>query len=143
LRLAEALRDASDRAAVGAAVEKVGGLEQGDLSVGEPAQNRLLLRKGVPVRGAGEAEKVDEVALAAATAASLERRRRRRTFLDPAGLDRELLAERTDVDELGSLTGGETHRTLAHQERPLAHGTRPRCRDLRDPHLGVDFSQAC
>ncbi len=40
-RLAEALRDPSDRAAVGASVEEVGSLEEGDLVVGKTAEDRL------------------------------------------------------------------------------------------------------
>ena len=134
LRLAEALRDAADGAPVGAAVEEVGGLEQRDLALREPAQDRLLPRQRLLVGGAGEAEELDEVALAPAAAPVLERRRRRRALLDPARLDRELLAERADVDELRALRRGKAHGALAHQQRPLAHGAGTRRCDFRHPH---------
>jgi hypothetical protein len=58
-------------------------LEQRDLAVGELAQDRLLPRQRALVGGAGEAEELDEVALATAAATVLERRRRRRALLDP------------------------------------------------------------
>ncbi len=54
-------------------------------------------------------------------------------------LERDLLAERADVDELGAFLGRETHRTLAHQECPLANCARPDHADLGHAH-GADYS---
>src|SRR5579884_3717207 len=50
--------------------------------------------------------------------------RRRRPLLDPAVLERDLLAERADVDELGAFVGREPGGPLSHQQRALAHGAR-------------------
>ena len=90
------------------------------------------MRQRVVVGGAREAEELDEAAPAAALAA--QRRRRRSALLDPAGLDGHLLAERTHVDELGAFRRREAHSALAHEQRPLADGARPRRCDLRNPH---------
>src|SRR4029077_2521477 len=76
----------------------------------------------------------DEVALPVTAASGLESRRGRRALPDPAGLDGELLAERTDVDELGALRRSEADGAFAHQQRPFADGARLRRSDLRDPH---------
>ncbi len=52
---------------------------------------------------------------------------------DPAVVERDLAAERADVDELLAVRR-EAERVLAHQERPLADRTGPRDVGLRDPH---------
>ena len=49
-----------------------------------------------------------------------DRRRGRRALLDPAVLERRLLAERADVDVLVAAVRREAHGPLAHQERALA-----------------------
>ena len=54
-------------------------------------------------------------------------------------LDRDLLAERADVDELGALLGREADRALAHQERALADRADPHRADFRDAHA-ADYS---
>src|SRR5262249_48713884 len=140
-RLAEALRDAADGAAIGAAVEEVGGLEQRDLGLGELAEDRLLPWERALVGGARETEELAEVALAAPAAAALQRRCRRRAFPDPACLDGELLAERADVHELGAFGRRKAHGALAHQQRPLAHRAGARRCDLRNPHPASDVTQ--
>src|SRR5437899_9195930 len=56
LRLAEALRDAADGAPVGTAVEQIGGRDEGDLALREPAQDGLLVRERLLLRRPGEAE---------------------------------------------------------------------------------------
>src|SRR5262249_43460137 len=121
-------------APVRAAIEEVGRFEKRDLSVGELAQDRLLARQSLLVRCTCETEELGEVALASAPAASLEGRRRGRALLDPARLGRKFLAERTHVNELRALGRSKAHGALAHQQRPLAHGARPRRCDFCDPH---------
>ena len=116
-RLAEALRDAADRAAVIARVEDVGRLHHLLLGSREPAQDRLG-DDGI-VRGLSPG--IEERREAAPALAALARNGRgsRAAFLDPAVVERELLAERTHVDELLAV-GREPDRALAGQERPLA-----------------------
>src|SRR5262245_15128295 len=82
LRVAEALGDAADGAAVRARVEQVGRLEQRDLPDGETAQDRLGRRDRL-LRLTAEPEQLDEPA-PPAPAVVLNHRRRRRAFLEPA-----------------------------------------------------------
>src|SRR5581483_1122571 len=136
-RLAEALRDPADGAAIGGAVEEVGRLEQRELVGGEPAEDRLRRRERLAVL-ATEAEQVAEAAAAPAPVAR-DHRRRRRALLQPAVLDRDLLAERAHVDELRAFLGRVADGALAHQERALADGADAHRRDLGHAH-GADYS---
>src|SRR5260370_40271954 len=80
-----------------------------------------------------QSEEVGDAATAA-PALGCDRRGRRRPFLDPPVLERNLLTERADVDELGTLVRGVAHRPLAHQKRPLADRAETHRRNLCDPH---------
>src|SRR6185295_7408668 len=95
----EALRDPLDRAAVLAAVEDVGGLDDRDLVVGESAQDRLRDDRLLGARAAA-AEQAAEPAAPPALAG--DGRRRRAALLQPAVLERDVDAERADVDEVGA-----------------------------------------
>ena len=57
-------------------------------------------------------------------------------------LDRDLLAERADLDELGTLVGREADGPLAEQERPFADGAHLDVRDLRHVHTAT-IARAC
>jgi hypothetical protein len=81
---------------------------------------------------AAEPEQVAEAAAPPAAIAG-DDRRRRRPLLDPAVLERDVLAERADVDELRPLLRGEEDRAFAHQQRPFA--------DRADAH-GCNFRHA-
>src|SRR4029077_4460079 len=90
-----------------------------------------------------KAEHLDEVALATTAAGALEGRRGGRALFDPTRLDGQLLAERTDVDELGALRRSEADGALAHQQRPLADRAGLRGSDFRDPHPASECSPRC
>src|SRR6266545_1312135 len=120
MRLAEALRDAADRAPVVARVEDFRRLDHLLLALREPSQDRLgddrlfgELPTGIEERGEA----------APPPALTRDGRRRRAAFLDPAMFDRDLLAERADVDEVLAVRS-EPDRTLAEKERPLADRAR-------------------
>src|SRR5205085_10411294 len=136
--LAEALRDPSDGAPVGAAVEEVCGLEKGHLIVGKPAEDRLRRGDGGVGGCPPEAEELGK-ASTAAPAVVADHGRRRRPLLEPPVLEGDLLAERADVDEVRPLLGREAHRTLAQEEGPLANCARPDHTDLGHAH-GADYS---
>src|SRR5438874_5246290 len=138
MRLAEALSDSADRAAVGARVEEVGRLDHRSLVVREAAQDRL---RGEGFLGSG-APRVEERAEAEAPPVRLvlERRRRGTAFLEPALLGRDLLAERADVDEIVAL-GSEAHRALAEEERSFADCARLRRECPGRPHQRATIAQ--
>src|SRR3954452_4902095 len=87
---AEASREALDRAPIGARVEEVRRLDDAELRLGEATQERL----GHDGRGVGDAPRREEPGEPAALARGRNRRRHRGALLDPAVLERELLAER-------------------------------------------------
>src|ERR1022692_2573274 len=132
-RLAEALRDAADRAPVAARVEQMGGLEQSGIAHRRAARDRLGRRNRLLRAGAGQAEELAEPA-AAPLARSRNRGRRRRPLLDPAVLEGGVLAERTDVDELRAVLRRVADRPLSHQQRPLADRADSGRADLGDVH---------
>jgi len=136
--LAETLGDAPHGAPVRARVEEVGGLEDGDLLLGQAAEDGLRRRDRLAVRS-GEAEELAEPASPASAPVTGDRRLRRRALLDPAVLDRRLLAEGAHVHELRSLLGREADRSLAEKQRPLADAALPQRGDLRHAHRN-DYS---
>src|SRR5262249_60866337 len=69
-----------------------------------------------------------------------ERRRRRTALLSPPVLERDVLAERADVDEVLAV-GGEPGCSLPHQQRAFANRTAASHRLPRDPHRR-DYSEA-
>jgi hypothetical protein len=96
-RLAEALGNPADGPAVVARVEDVGGLDHLLLGWGQPSEDRLrhhwLVRRLAP--------RIEERGQPAAAAALVRNGRGSRApLLDPAVVDRELDAERADVDEV-------------------------------------------
>ena len=102
LRRAEALRDAGDRAAVRARVEEVGGLDDGELGLRETAQDRLV-RDGRLLGSTASAEKAVPSGSCGGAASGGRRRQRRAPLAQPAVLERDLGAERADVDVLAAV----------------------------------------
>src|SRR5207249_1948319 len=113
-------------------VEDVGRLEQRDLLVRKAAKDRFLLRERLFTVGARDAKAAAEPPTAPAVA--VDGRRRWRALLHPARVERGLLAEWADLDELCAIGRREAHGTLAEEQRPLTDRARMRDRDLRDPH---------
>src|SRR5207244_2936324 len=128
-RLAEALGDPADRAPEGARVEQVGGLDDGELRLGQATQDRLADDRLIRRRALEERAET-----APLPAGERDRRRRRAPLLHPAVVERDVLAERAHVDELAVAVRREPHRTLPDQERPLADSARPRDGVSRDAH---------
>ena len=128
LRRAEALRDPADRAPELRGVEVVGRLDDRELRLGEPAQDRLARDR-----------RLGRARATPSSAASEKRLRRRRSAAivgvvgEPSLIQpystRGLLAERADVDVRRSPPFGENRiGALAHQERALAdRALRDRC----------------
>src|SRR5262249_9598952 len=121
-RRPEALRDPAHRAAVVARVEDVRSLDHLLLARRKPAEARLRndgIVRWLPAR-------VEERSEAAALASPLARngRRRRTALSDPAVLERDVGAERADVNEVLTVRG-EAQCALAGQECPLADRADP------------------
>ncbi len=122
--------DAFDRAAEEARVEEVGGLHERRLRVRETPQDGLRhdgLR--LAVRGAEELRP----ARALPSRPRGECRRDGSALAHPAVVEREVLAERADVDELDTVWG-ESERVLPLQQRPLAHRAPAAHARLRHAH---------
>ena len=130
LRRAEALGDAGDRAAVSARVEEIGRFDDGELGLREAAQDRLVGDRSI-LRPLASEERAPEASPAADGGG--ERRHGRAPLAHPAVLQRDLLAERADVDVLAAVRR-ETNRVLARQERALADRAGPRDGDSRGAH---------
>src|SRR5581483_5757273 len=139
LRVAEALRDPGDGAAVVALVEEVGRLDDGELRLGQPPQDRLVGDRRLGDGALARLEQARERELPP-RAVGRDRRRRRAALLQPAGLDREVLAERADVDVVLAV-GRKSRRPLAHQQRPFANRAGTRDGLSRDPHR-ADYTVA-
>src|SRR5205085_8428439 len=111
-----------------------------ELRLREAAQDRLADDR---LDGGCALEQRPETA--PAPARERHRRRRRAPLLHPAVVERDLLAERADVDELAVPVRRESHRALPRQKRPLADSARPRDGVPRDAHrrtiarVGADF----
>src|SRR3954452_7901395 len=131
LRRAEAPREALDRAPVGACIEEVGRLDDAELGLGEPAQERLRDNR----RRRGDLPRSEERSEAAALPGRRNGGRRGSALLDPPVLERELLAERADVEVVRPAVGREAQHPLAHEEPALADRALARRRVLRHPHM--------
>src|SRR5207247_5816509 len=97
-RLAETLRDAADRPAVVARVEGVRGLDHLLLRDRQPAED-WLRHDGIVGRLQARVEQGGDPTTLPAPLIR-DGRRGRTAFLDPPVVDRQVLAERADVEEL-------------------------------------------
>jgi hypothetical protein len=100
-------------------IEEIGRFDDLALRLGQPPQDRLVGDRRLGDRGLPRLEQARE-AKAPARPVGRDRRRRRAPLLQPPVLVRDVLAERTDVDEVLAV-GRETRRALAHQQGALAH----------------------
>src|SRR5829696_1142309 len=134
LRRAEALRHTGDRAPVRTRVEEVCRLDDRELGLREPPQDRLVRDRRL-LRPAAAAE---EAAPAALAAARVERdgRERRAPLTQPPVLERDLCAEGTDVDVVASARG-EAESVLAHQQRAFTDRAGARYGGARHTHAAT------
>src|SRR3954451_9870389 len=119
LGLAEALRDPGDRAAEVRLVEEVGGLDDLALRLGQPPEDRLIGNRRLRDRRPARLEQARQ-AEPPARPVGRHRRSRWAPLLQPPVLERDVLAERADVDEVLAV-GGEAGRPLPHQQGALAY----------------------
>src|SRR6188508_1444389 len=120
-RLTEALRDPADGASVLARVEQICGLDHRELGLGQPAEDRLRRDRRLVRRAARLEDRAEPAPLPTRLR---HRRARRAALLQPAVLDRLVLAERTDVDEVDAVRR-EPDRALPQQQGTLADRARP------------------
>ena len=124
--IAEALRDPRDRSPEGALVEEVGRLDHRQLGPREPAQDRLVHDAARP-GGLRDSNSDAETRPSRLRRRSDDHGRGRAALLQPAVVERDLLAERADVDEVLAV-GRIAHRALADEQGPLADRARAQTR---------------